>query len=126
MKAALPPAIVLLGILLAVGGLLWNVMFPASRNWTKEKSVQLTELGNQATQIKLQLLKAKEKPSMHSGQSAAELQEQYDKVAADYKILYDEFHNVSESPKTISAYLKWTGIALVLVGAGLVLATREA
>ncbi|MBX3426143.1 MAG: hypothetical protein KF688_10725 [Pirellulales bacterium] len=126
MKSALPLATVVAGVLLLVCSLLWNVLFPASRVWTKDKSAQLTQLGNQATELKLQLLKASQRPSMHSGQSAAELQEQYDKVSAEYTALYNQFHKASESPKTTVAYLKWTGIGVILLGGALTLAARGA
>ncbi|MCA9236116.1 MAG: hypothetical protein KDA44_11635 [Planctomycetales bacterium] len=126
MKSAIAPAAIALGLLLLIASLLWNFMFPATKSWTEEKSVRLTELGNQATQTNLKLLKAKERPSMHSGESAAELQDQFDKISAEYKALYDEFHNASESPKTISTALKWTGIGLTLLGGIAVLATRDA
>ena len=126
MKAAIAPATIALGLLLLVASLLWSTLFPATNSWTEEKSVRLTELGNHATEIRLQLIKAQQRPSMHSGQSAAELQDQFNKIDAEYKTLYDEFHNASESPKTISTALKWTGIGLTLLGGIAVLATRDA
>lgn len=126
MKQAIPLAAIALGVFLIALSLLWTVLFPPSRSWTEEKSLRLTELGNEATAINLRLLEAERSRSMYSGESAAELKEQYDKVSAEYKILYDEFHSASETPKTIADVLKWSGIGVALLGAAGVYMTREA
>src|SRR5690349_5343805 len=108
MKTFLPATAVVLGILLLVGSVAWAILFPASRSWTQEKSKQLTELGNQATAIQLQIDRSKTRPSMHSGENPAELQEKYEQVAAEYKTLYAEFKGADAAPKTASVFLRWS------------------
>ncbi|MAT70450.1 MAG: hypothetical protein CMJ58_13105 [Planctomycetaceae bacterium] len=124
MKSALAPAAVALGVLLIVLSLLWAVIFPPSNAWTEQKSLRLTELGNQATELSLKLQQSQSRPSMHSGQGAAELKEQFDKVDAEYRELYQEFKSAKDTPQTIAGALKWTGIGLALVGGIMVMVAR--
>jgi hypothetical protein len=125
MKSALPAAALVLGIVLLGASALWAIFFPATRGWTEEKSARMTELGNRAADINLKLTRAEAKPSMHSGLNAAELKAEYEKVSAEYKTLYEEFNGATESPKTASRILRWSGIAFVVAGAIVVFANRE-
>jgi hypothetical protein len=125
MKSALPTAAVALGVVLLAASFLWAVMFPASASWTEEKSARLMELGNRATEIQLELGKAKTRPSMHSGQNPAELQAEYDQVAKEYKTLHEEFTSKSKAPDSASTILRWSGIAFVVAGGLVVFATRS-
>jgi len=61
---------------------------------------------------------------MHSGRNAAELKAEYEKIAAEYKTLHEEFVSASGSPKTAARFLRWAGIAFIAAGALVVLATR--
>jgi hypothetical protein len=124
MKSTLPAVAVVLGIVLLAASVLWAIVLPASRGWTEEKSARMTELGNRASDIKLQLTRAQAKPSMHSGLNPAELQAEYDKISAEYKTLYDEFSGATQTPKTASSILRWSGIAFVVAGAIVVFANR--
>ena len=56
--------------------------------------------------------------------SAAELKEQFDKVDAEYRELYQEFKSAKDTPQTIAGALKWTGIGLALVGGIMVMVAR--
>lgn len=125
MKTALPAVAVVVGVVLLSLSLAWSIFFPASAVWTTEKSTQMTELGNQATALKLQMQSQSKKPSMHAGQNQAELKEKYDQVSAEYKILYEEFRSAKDSPKTSSSILRWAGIAFIAAGALVVMATRN-
>ena len=84
----------------------------------------MTDLGNRAAEINWQLTGAQAKPSMHAGVNAAELKAEYDQVSADYKVLYDEFSGLTQTPKTASSILRWSGIAFVVAGAIVVFASR--
>ncbi len=86
----------------------------------------MTELGDQATAIKLQLTQSQTRPSMHSGENPAELQEKYDKIAAEYKTLHEEFVGINQTPKTAKSFLWWSGIAFVVAGGIIVMANRDA
>jgi hypothetical protein len=124
MKSTLPAVAVVLGIVLLLGSALWALIFPPSRSWTEEKATRLTELGNRATALQLQLDQAKARPSMHSGLNPAELKAEQEQVEADYKALYQEFASASNSPKTAASFLRWAGIAFIAAGALVVMATR--
>lgn len=124
MKTFVPAVVVCVGVVFLLASVTWAIFFPAGRTWTEEKSVQLTQLGDKGTLIKLQLEKAKSRPSMHAGQNPAELQSQYDQIAAEYAALHQEFMSASNAPKTASSFLRWSGIAFVAAGALLVFANR--
>ncbi len=126
MKSALPAGAVVLGLVLLVASALWATLFPSSRGWTEEKSARMIELGNRASELERQLSIAQAKPSMHAGESSAEMQAEFETVSAEYKTLYDEFNGASESPKTASKILRWSGIAFVIAGGLVVFAGRGA
>jgi hypothetical protein len=125
MKSALPASAVILGVVLLAASLLWAMLFPATRGWTEEKSSRMIELGNRAAEIQRQLSHAEARPSMHAGVNPAELKAEYEKVSAEYKELYEAFSGATESPKTASRILRWSGIAFVVAGAIVVFAGRE-
>lgn len=124
MKTILPAVAVVVGMILLSLSLVWSIFFPASAVWTNEKSQQMTEFGNEATALKLQM-QSQSKPSMHGGQNQAELQEKYDQAAAGYKALYEEFRSANDSPQSSSSFLRWAGIACIAGGAVGVFATRQ-
>jgi hypothetical protein len=113
-----------LGLVLLVASAAWGMLFPANRAWTEEKSARMAELGGQAGKLKEQLVQAGSRPKMHAGKNPAELKAEYDKVAAEYKSLHDEFTGAVETPKTASKILRWSGIAFVVAGAIIVFANR--
>jgi hypothetical protein len=124
MKTVVPTIIVVLGVVLLVASALWAIVFPPQRNWTTEKSARMTELGDQANLLKMQLAKAQTSPSMHSGKNPAEIQEEYDKIAVEYAELHQAFLSASNSPKTSASILRWSGIAFVAAGGLFVFANR--
>ena len=126
MKSSLPTAAVVLGVVLLAASFLWAVLFPAGKSWTEEKSAQMSALGDQATELQRQILASQSRPSMHSGENPAELQEKYDKVAAEYKALHEEFMGNTKAPESASRFLRWSGIAFVIAGGLVVFATRSA
>ena len=125
MKTALPAVIVVVGFAMLGLSLVWSLLFPPSAVWTQEKAAKMTDLGNQATAIKLEMGQRESRPSMHAGQNVAELKSKYDQISADYTALYEEFRSAKDSPQTSSSYLRWAGIACVAAGAVVVMATRN-
>ena len=125
MKSAFPLAAVVLGILLLLASALWGHLFPPSRTWTEEKSLRLSELGNEAHGLKFALVEARQRLRMHAGRNPAEIREAYDKVREDYDRLHQEFVGASEHPKTAAKILRWSGVALVLGGGAVYLAGRR-
>ena len=124
MKSIISLTAILLGIALMLASATWGLMFPPTRTWTEEKSEQLSDLGREANLLSFGIVQAKNNPSMHGGQNPAELQKQYDEVRVKYDVLHQEFLNASERPQEIVAMLRWSGIALVGVGAVLTFVAR--
>lgn len=125
MKTVLPTAAVVLGAALLLMSFCWALLFPPSQVWTQEKSARMAELGGQGHLLKFQLIEAKANPNMHGKKSAAELQAEFDKIDAEYKLLSDEFQGAKDSPKTAATYLRWSGVAFVIAGAIVVFASRD-
>lgn len=124
MKAILPGAALIVGIVLLAAGLLWAIFFPPGRGWTEAKSARMTELGDRAGIIKLQLSQSQTRPTMHAGQNPAELKEEYDKISVEYKALHEEFVGANNAPKTAARFLQWAGIAFVAAGGFIVFVNR--
>lgn len=125
MKSFAPGAVVVVGFLLLVMSVAWALLFPPGQGWTEEKSARMNELADQAGAMRLQIHSGKTKPSMHSGENPAELQEKYNKLDVEYKTLYEEFLSARDSPAEASRFLRWSGIAFVVAGALVVFATRS-
>jgi hypothetical protein len=117
MKSILSLTAIILGMLLMLVSATWVLMFPPTRSWTQDKSEQLSELGSETNRLKFAIVEAKNNPSMHSGQNPAVLQQQYDEVREEYDVLHQEFLNASQRPQNMSTVLRWSGIALIIVGA---------
>ena len=124
MKSSLPLVAVLLGLLLLILSPLWGLIFPATNTWTEEKARRMTELGNEAHALLFQAIRAESRPNMKGGKNPAELRAKYNETKAELDALKAEFEGKRDRPKTIATYLRWSGIALVLIGGGAVMAAR--
>ena len=76
MKSALSTIIVVLGAALLLLSFLWGLVFPSGQGWTDDKAARLADLTSQAHKLMFEAQSAQEKPSMHGGQSAAEVRGQ--------------------------------------------------
>ena len=76
----------------------------------------MSELSGKAHKLYYQVELAKRKPNMTGGKNPAVMQEKYKKVMDELDVLKEQFHAADEGPKTISSYLKWSGIAIFGVG----------
>jgi hypothetical protein len=126
MKQSVPFVLVMLGVALVVLSFLWAILFPASNNWTDDKSARMATLTREVHALLFQVEGAKQRRSMTAGPNPAELQAEYDAKKAELAALRTEFETQRDAPQTTSKILRWTGIALVLVGGGAVMAQREA
>ena len=115
-----------LGVALVALGLLWKTLFPPTRSWTEEKSARMGQLTKEVHALLFQVEAAKQLPSMTSGRNPAEVQEEYDSKKAELAALRGEFENQRDKPQTIAGVLRWTGIALVLIGGVAILTLGEA
>lgn len=123
MTSKLSLGTLLLGIVLLVGSALWGVLFPASNSWTEEKALRMRELSGKAHLLSFKAAAAKANPSMHSGPGADAVVE-YRAAQQELAGLRNEFENRRDAPTTASSFLRWSGIALVLLGGLAVMATR--
>ncbi|WP_428307655.1 hypothetical protein [Lacipirellula sp.] len=124
MKSTLSTIAVVVGMVLLLTSFAWGTIFPASAGWTEEKSLRMSELKGRAHTLVTQVAAAKEKPSMHGGSNAAELEAEFEKVKAELKELADELDGRIESPKTTSTILRYAGIAFVVAGGLVVYASK--
>lgn len=124
MKTWLPAAAVVLGVLLLLASFVWALAFPASSGWTEAKSLRMRELSAKAHLLGGQVEAAKSKPNMHGGRNAAELAAEYQQVKAELAQLGEEADGKIKAPETAARILRWSGIAFVLAGGMVVLASR--
>ena len=124
MKSFLPAAAAVIGLLMLVASFLWGTFSPAGAGWTKEKSLRLQELRRQANILGAQTAGATDKPSMHGGESTANKQAEYEKVKAELKTLGEEAEGKIQGPQTIAMYIRWAGVACILIGALVAFASR--
>jgi len=124
MKSTLSTAAVAVGLVLLLVSFAWGSLFSARSGWTEEKSLRMAELKGQAHVLVAQVAAAKEKPSMHGGSNAAELEAEFEKVKAELKQLADELDGKIESPKTTATILRYAGIAFVVAGGLVVYASK--
>lgn len=115
MKSLLPVVLVGLGAFLLLLGLLWSFIFPASRTWTEEKSLRMTELQNEAHKLLYLAERAKTQPKP-GGPTPTEARAKFDEAKAELDSLKAEFEATRDSPKTSGTYLRYAGTALVLLG----------
>jgi len=116
MKSTIPFAAIIVGFILLAGSVLWPILFPTTSAWTDEKSQQMSDLSSKAHKLHYQVELAKRKPNMTGGKNSAEMQEEYKKVLMELDVLKEQFQAADEGPKTMSSYLKWTGIIVFGIG----------
>jgi hypothetical protein len=121
---ALSVIAIAVGMACLLGSLLWAILFPASRSWTEDKNTRMTDLGVQAHKLGGELDAAKRRPSMH-GRKPADIEAEYTKVKEELTQLREEFQGKRDGPKTMASILRWSGIAFIVAGALVVMATRS-
>lgn len=114
MKSALPVGAIALGILLFIISMLWSTLFPPAARWTPEKASRSIEVKARLSNLG-PLVNAPPR-SMHSGPDPASLKSEYDALVKENEELNAEFESAAESPKSVSRFLKWSGLAIALVG----------
>jgi hypothetical protein len=115
MKTVLAFGALGLGIAMLVLSTLWSSIFPATSNWTAEKSTRHTEV--QARLSNLGPIVNSPKPaSMHRGQDLGTLKAEFDSLVKENEQLNAEFVAARDNPKRASSFLKWTGIGLAVIG----------
>jgi uncharacterized protein YjeT (DUF2065 family) len=109
-------AAVALGFLLLVLSGLWTTLFPGTSSWTPEKSAQWTKIKDRIHTLGFVVNNPSVQVSMHSGPETGQAKAEYDRLKTEHNALSAEFASIHDRPYTIAAILKWSGIALALVG----------
>lgn len=100
------------GILLLVLSTVWGSIFAGASKWTDEKAVRSAEV-----KARLPYLKA-----IMIGQtkaSAAEVEKakaEFDALTKENEQLNADFTFAAETPKTVAAIMKWSGISITVLG----------
>lgn len=125
MKSIAPLAIGI-GILLMALGVLWPVLFPATRTWTDEKSRRLKEISGKAQYAKGMIELAQRKPSMTGGESPAVLKGKLEEMTKEVNELRAEYSSAQDNPQVIGKVFKWSGVSVMALGVVGYLATKDA
>jgi hypothetical protein len=114
MKSNIVFGLIGVGFLLFALSALWSTLFPASARWTPEKAKRSAEV-----KVKLHnmsFIVNAPTTSMHSGPDLGKLRAEYEELRKENDQLNADFTSAAETPQTISKFLKWTGLAIALVG----------
>lgn len=120
MKAVLPVAAVVIGIIILLLGLGWSSLFPAGTGWTPEKNDQLSAVETKLKGVGFRLAEAKSNPQMHRGEGVPALQTKHDEIKKEYDALLAEFESARDRPANTGNTLKWVGIIIAIAGGAFV------
>jgi hypothetical protein len=113
MKSAVLGAI-LLGFALILVSVVWSTLFPPTRSWTPEKASRLSEVKAKINELSFAINSPKNR--IYNGRDPAAVKAEYDKLNAEFEELKSAFESAAVTPNSVSAVLKWAGIALAVVG----------
>jgi hypothetical protein len=113
MKSAVVFAAIGLGLLLLMLSGLWATLFPAKASWTEEKADRWREVKSQIYNLSFTINRPNR---MHGGQDAGAAMAEYKALQKENDELTAEFESAAARPNTVSKLLKWTGIALTVIG----------
>lgn len=114
MKSTVIFGVMGLGFVLLVLSLLWSTLFPATNNWTPEKAARAIEVKGKLHN--LAFVVNAPRPNLQSGQDLGQLKAEYEALRTENAQLDAEFASAANTPRTVSAILKWSGISLAAVG----------
>lgn len=108
MKSVVAISVMGLGVLLLVLGSLWATLFSGASSWTEEKTARNSQVKARMNEVAHLVLR--------QTTNKAILQAEMDALTKENDELNAEFTSATESPQSMSKYMKWAGIALALVG----------
>jgi hypothetical protein len=114
MKLGIALGAVAIGFLLLIMSGLWSTMFPPENRWTPEKSKRSTEVKERLHN--LSFIVNAPRPKLHSGQDIGPLKLEYEELKKEVEQLNADFNSATQTPNTVSRYLKWSGISLAAIG----------
>jgi hypothetical protein len=121
MKQQLGGGLTGIGVLAVLLSLLWPTIMPASSGWTEERATALRELEDKVVDLhyKIEAAKSRGAKAPASKNGTGEMPAIYDKLIAERNDLRAERDGAMKSPGRTSALLRYTGLALAIVGVGL-------
>lgn len=116
MKSAAVFGMIGVGILLLFMSGVWSSLQPGTSSWTNEKDLKLSEVSDKMHLLTAKVASAESHPSMHGGPDLPKAKAELATLVEENKTLMNEFKGIQARPHTISKFMKWTGIALTVVG----------
>jgi hypothetical protein len=104
-----------LGFALLLLSGLWTVIFPASSRWTPDKEARAQKVKARLHSLSF-VVGNPQHASMHSGQDTGQAKAEFDALNTEHDQLNADFASATETPRTISNFLKWSGLSLAAVG----------
>jgi hypothetical protein len=112
MKSAVFGAIGLGFLLLILSGL-WSTLFPAASSWTQEKADHWIKVKQRLYELS-PLIHGRYRP--HGGPDPATIKAEYDSLQKENEQLSADYESTASRPNTIASVMKWSGMALAIVG----------
>jgi hypothetical protein len=116
MKTAVFFGMIAVGLLLLLASGVWNSLKPGTSSWTTEKDQRLSEVSDKMHLLSFKVANAEGRPSMHGGPDLPKAKAELAALVEENKKLTDEFRGIQGSPQKVSGLMKWSGIALTLIG----------
>jgi hypothetical protein len=113
MKSSVLLVAICLGFVLLASSFLWTTLFSAKSSWTPEKAERWSQVKSRLYDLGFLM---NTKVRMHAGPDPATLRTEYEELEKENQLLAAEFSSVSSRPHKIANLLKWSGIALAVVG----------
>lgn len=113
MKSSVVLGAICLGFVLVATSFLWSTLFPAKSSWTPEKAERWSEVKSRLYDLGFLM---NTKVRMHGGPDPATLRAEYEELEKENQVLAAEFSSISNRPHKVASVLKWSGIALAVVG----------
>jgi hypothetical protein len=113
MKAVVS-GIIAFGLFLFLLSALWITIFPPTARWTDEKAKRSTEVKGKLHN--LAFIVNAPKPNLQRGEDIGHLKAEYEQLKKENEELNADYSSAADTPKTVSNYLKWSGISLAAIG----------
>jgi hypothetical protein len=115
MKSGIVFALIGVGFLLLIVSGFWTTLFPGTSTWTPEKSQRQTEIHRRLHNLAF-VVGSSQPPAMHRGTETGTAKKEYDELKKEADALAEEFNTAHNRPQTVKQALKWSGIALAVLG----------
>jgi hypothetical protein len=105
-----------LGVVLLLLSGVWVSIFSGESGWTPEKANRWGQVKERMHNLAFIVNAPPGTIKMHRGPDIGQAKAEYDKLKVENDQLSAEFSGVYDTPRTMSTFLKWSGVSLALVG----------